>query len=174
MSDLWEAFWFFLPAGIANIVPALVAKIPAFANWDTPIDFGKNWRGVRIFGENKTWRGLIFGTIAGALVGLFQYRFIASSAENTGFIIAATAAMGFGALAGDAIESFLKRRRGVKPGQSWFPFDQTDYIIGGLIFVSPFVRLSATQITQVFAIYFVLHVFVGYLSYLVGIKDKPI
>lgn len=174
MSEFWEAFWFFLPAGIANMVPVLAGKIPGLSGWNTPIDLGKSWRGTRVFGNHKTWRGLVSGTIAGALIGLFQYRFIASSAETTPFIIAATAAMGLGALVGDAVESFFKRRRGVKPGQSWFPFDQTDYIIGGLVFVSPFIKLSIAEIIRVFLIYFVLHLGVSYVSYRAGLKKTPI
>jgi CDP-2,3-bis-(O-geranylgeranyl)-sn-glycerol synthase len=174
MNEWWEALWFFLPAGVANIVPPLAAMMPLLARLDTPLDFGHSWRGNRITGDHKTWRGLICGIAAAVIVGLFQYRFIAYSAETTGFIIAATAAMGCGALVGDAIKSFFKRRHGVKPGHSWFPFDQTDYIIGGLLFVYPFIQLSLVQATQVLVIYFVLHIVVGYISYLFGLKDSAI
>lgn len=174
MNDWWEAFWFFLPAGTANLVPALAAKIPGLERWNTPIDFGRTWRNIRLTGDHKTWRGLFVGIFAAVLVGLFQYRFVASSSESTSFIIMATAAMGCGALVGDAVKSFFKRRCGVKPGHSWFPFDQTDYIIGGLIFVSPFIRLDMVQIGQIFVIYFVLHLAVGYVSYLLRLKDSPI
>jgi CDP-diglyceride synthetase len=90
MSGLWEIFWFFLPAGIANMSPVLANKIPGINQWKTPLDFGKSWRGKRIFGNNKTWRGLIFGTLIASLVGLIQYRVIASSSESTIFIITAT------------------------------------------------------------------------------------
>jgi CDP-2,3-bis-(O-geranylgeranyl)-sn-glycerol synthase len=44
--------------------------------------------------------------------------------------------LGFGALAGDSIKSFFKRRVGVKPGKRWFPFDQIDFVIGALAFAS--------------------------------------
>lgn len=174
MNDWWEAFWFFLPAGIANITPLIACRIPGLKNWNTPIDFDKTWRGESIFGNNKTWRGLIVGTFAAALAGLLQYRVITFSIESTTFILLSTSAMGFGALAGDAIESFFKRRSGISPGEPWFPFDQTDYIVGGLIAVMPFVHLTPGDVTKIFIIYFGLHIVFSFIGYLLGFKKTPI
>lgn len=174
MSSLWEAFWFFLPAGIANIAPVISSRLPILMAWRTPLDFGRSYKGKRIFGENKTWRGLSFGIIAAVITGLLQYRGIASSSESIGYIILVTGMMGCGALVGDAVESFFKRRNGVPAGESWFPFDQTDYIIGGLLFVVPFVSLTATMVIQIFALYFGLHLIVSYVGFLLGLKNKPI
>ena len=42
-----------------------------------------------------------------------------------------------GALGGDALKSFFKRQVGIRPGGTWFPFDQIDYIIGGAIASQP-------------------------------------
>ncbi|MEM3153941.1 MAG: CDP-archaeol synthase, partial [Candidatus Woesearchaeota archaeon] len=41
-------------------------------------------------------------------------------------------AAGIGALLGDSIKSFFKRRLGILPGRPWIPFDQVDYAIGAL------------------------------------------
>ncbi|MCA9331321.1 CDP-archaeol synthase [Candidatus Saccharibacteria bacterium] len=174
MSDWWAAFWFFLPAGIANAAPLFACRLPILKDWNTPIDLGKTWRGKPIFGANKTWRGLLFGTFVAALVGLLQYRVITSSVESTFFIVISTAALGFGALAGDAVESFFKRQIGVKPGDKWFPFDQIDYIIGGLLAVSPFVSLQIDDVLRVLVIYFGLHLITSYIGYLIGFKKTPI
>ena len=174
MSELWEAFWFFLPAGIANMSPVLVSRFPLLRNWDTPLDLGKKYKGKRLLGDNKTWRGLVCGAIIASLVGLFQYRFIATNPEPLLFIILATGAMGLGALVGDAVESFFKRRRGIPSGEAWIPYDQIDYIIGGLVFVWAFVRLTLPEIAMIFIIYFCLHLITSYIGYLIGFKDKPI
>ena len=40
----------------------------------------------------------------------------------------------FGALLGDIVESFFKRRVGRKRGENWIPFDQLDFILGVLFF----------------------------------------
>lgn len=174
MSEWWAAFWFFLPAGIANAAPLFACRLPGLKHWNTPIDFGKTYRGKPLFGTNKTWRGLIFGTCIAALVGFIQYRVVTYSVESTYFILLSTAALGFGALAGDAIESFFKRQVGVKPGDKWFPFDQIDYIIGGLLAVAPFVSLSLGDILRVGILYFGLHIVFSYIGYLIGFKKSPI
>lgn len=43
------------------------------------------------------------------------------------------AVVGFFALAGDAIESFAKRRSGRERGAPWIPFDQLDFVVFGLL-----------------------------------------
>lgn len=174
MSEWWAAFWFFAPAGVANFAPLFAARLPLLKHWDAPMDFDRTYGGHPIFGKNKTWRGLLFGAFAAAIVGLLQYRVITSSVESTWFIISVTGAMGFGALIGDAVESFFKRRVGVKPGERWFPFDQIDYIIGGLLFASLFVSLTFGDVARIFVIFFGLHLAFSYLGYLIGFKKTPI
>lgn len=174
MNDWWEAFWFFLPAGFANMAPVFANKIPGYRHWKTPLDFGKSYRGKRILGDNKTWRGLFFGVLVAVLVGLFQYRFIASSPQSIFFIVTVTALLGAGALIGDAVESFFKRQRGIASGESWLPYDQTDYIFGGILLVYPLIKLSAAQIAMIIIIYFFLHLITSYVGYRIGLKQKPI
>ncbi len=174
MSLIVDALWFFLPAGIANMSPILANNIPVLRRWKTPLDFGKKYKGKRIFGDNKTWRGVVFGTFTAGLVGLLQYKVVLPSVDPTLFLFAATAAMGLGALVGDAVESFFKRRRGVKPGKSWFPFDQIDYIFGGLLFAWPFTDLSLEFVLAIVLLYFGLHLAVGYIGYVLGVKKHPI
>lgn len=173
MNDWWEAFWFFLPAGIANMAPVFANSIPGINRWNAALDFGRSWRGKRIFGDSKTWRGVLFGVFVAVVVGLLQYRVIASSAESTSFIILATAVMGLGALLGDALKSFFKRRRDFPPGENWLPFDQIDYIIGGLLFVYPLVHFSLPDALMILIMYSLLHLSVNYIGYLIGMRQKP-
>ena len=174
------ALWFFLPAGVANAAPPFANKIPGVNRFTTPLDFGKTFRGKRIFGENKTWRGLLSGMIVGAIVGGLQYWALPHlSASPSGwpplmFGPVAGALLGLGALIGDAVESFLKRQLGVKAGQSLFPLDQIDYIIGGLLFISLFIRLSPSEYLTILGVWFIAHIIVSYIGYLVGLKPKPI
>ncbi len=168
-----QAILFFLPAGVANATPVLANKIPVIRNWRAPMDFGISWHGKRLLGTNKTWRGVLTGSLIGGLTALLLSPFIDYhnslwATFGLGFI------MGFGALFGDAVESAIKRRRGIPAGSSWFPFDQTDYIIGGLVFLLPWMQLSAQTMAVIFASYFGLHLIVAYIAYLLGLKDKPI
>ena len=174
MSEWWAAFWFFLPAGIANMSPVLASRISWLKSWDTPLDFGKSFRGKPIFGKNKTWRGIVFGTLSAIIVGFIQYRVLTFSVESIWFIIVASGLMGLGALVGDALESFVKRQLEINPGEPWFPFDQIDYIIGGLLFVTFIMDLSIADASRVFVLYFGLHLIVSYIGFLLGYKNKPI
>ena len=172
ISSVIFAIWFFLPAGVANATPVLAMKIPFIKDWKTPLDFGQSFRGKRILGNNKTWRGLLTGTIIAGLVGVLQHLVTDGSITLTPFILGAV--MGLGALTGDAIESFFKRQRGVPSGHSWFPFDQTDYIIGGLLFIYPFTHLPGHIMLLIFIAFFGLHIISAYIGYLLGLKDTPI
>lgn len=168
------ALLFFLPAGVANASPVIVAKLPILSRWNTPLDFGKSWRGTRIFGANKTWRGLLGGTVSGGVTGLLIGYFFLPPSSDLRFSFVVGAALGAGALVGDAIESFLKRQKGVPPGKSWFPFDQIDYIIGGLVFVYPLTLIPFALMVGILILYFGLHLLFSYIGYLLGLKSSPI
>ena len=133
-----QAFWIIIPAYIANASALL-------AGGGTPIDFGNKWKdGKRILGDGKTWQGLFAGTFIGMTAG-FGLSAVAKYATTIQFPIPLTDFTGFplmipivfslcfGALFGDILESFFKRRVGKKRGQDWIPFDQLDFILGVLI-----------------------------------------
>lgn len=182
MDNLWFALWFFLPAGIANASPVFANKIPGLNRWNTPMDLGRSFRGQRIFGTNKTLRGLVFSVFIAGLVNIVIYLIHPDYFSRLGlapdnpllqaFFIGT--ALGLGALLGDAIESFFKRQSGRKPGSSWFPFDQIDYILGALLMVSVFVALSPSQGMWILAVWFLLHLISAYIGYLLKLKDTPI
>lgn len=176
MKELLAAFLFFLPAGIANMSPVFANKIPILNQWKTPIDFGKSWRGKRLLGNNKTWRGLVFGTAMAALTALLIGLFTNPTARldiHATFVFAG-ALMGMGALLGDAVESFFKRRRGMGPGNSWFPFDQIDYIIGGLVVIYPIYTPTVALMLTILLLFFGLHLVSSYVGFLLKLKDQPI
>jgi len=135
-----QALWLVLPAYIANASALLIGG-------GKPIDFGKKWKdGERILGDGKTWRGLISGAFVGMTCG-FGLSVVAIYANNSEFFFLGLSDFGrfpltipiigsicFGALLGDIIESFFKRRAGIKRGKDWIPFDQIDFILGVLFF----------------------------------------
>lgn len=174
MDFILNAFLFFLPAGVANASPVIANRIPWLNLWKTPIDFGKSWRGKRIFGDNKTWRGFVFGTLMGGATCLLVSYYFVPNSSDAWYIFLVGTALGAGALTGDAVESFFKRRRDVAPGKSWFPFDQIDYIIGGLAFVYPLTLVPIILMLGILILYFGLHLFFSYLAYLMGLKKYPI
>jgi len=54
--------------------------------------------------------------------------------------------LGAGALIGDMIKSFFKRRVGIKPGSSWIPFDQIDWIVGANLFLLGYTNIGLQNI----------------------------
>lgn len=183
-KDLFFAIWFFIPAGIANMIPIFAARITQLKHFDTPIDFGKSFRGKRIFGAHKTWRGLIAGIIASTIVlwlqqlTVYHFGWLQHWTDRVDYAHLPTPVLGplfaIGALGGDAIESFFKRQRGIAPGKGWFPFDQTDYIIGAAITSMPFVSLSILEYLALIMIWLVIHVVSSATGYLIGVKESPI
>lgn len=184
LNDILFALWFFLPAGVANVTPILVAKAPLINKWNTPIDFGKSWHGRRLLGDHKTWRGILFGTLAAILTVSFQSYLYGSQqgirdiADYVNYkeisILALGTALGLGALGGDALKSFFKRRIGVDDGHTWFPFDQLDYVIGGLLLSTLVITLNAMHYAWIIAVWFGMHLLFSYIGYLMKFKDQPI
>jgi CDP-2,3-bis-(O-geranylgeranyl)-sn-glycerol synthase len=83
-------------------------------------------------------------------------------------------AFAIGALGGDAIESFFKRRIGITSGKAWVPFDQLDYIIGSVLISLFFVILTPLQYVFIFIIWFAMHFIASYIGYLWGLKKDPV
>ena len=149
LLDLWfivQALWLFLPAYMANMAPVFAMKL--FPNWNARIDGGRNWKdGKPILGAGKTWRGLAAGALLGAATAALQslVRFAdLGSLEVTTFYYSRSGGihgplilgfmLGFGAIVGDAVKSFFKRRTGREGGAPWVPFDQLDFVIGAMLF----------------------------------------
>jgi CDP-2,3-bis-(O-geranylgeranyl)-sn-glycerol synthase len=148
-AALLQTLWFFVPAYAANMAPVLVqGAFPALA---VPIDGGRTFRGVRVLGDHKTWRGIIAGVLAGMLVFELQVALYQAGVLHRlalvdygrlgvlpGFLL------GLGTGLGDAAKSFVKRQLGIAPGASWLVFDQLDFMVGsyllvGLVYVPPLV-----------------------------------
>jgi CDP-2,3-bis-(O-geranylgeranyl)-sn-glycerol synthase len=137
-----KILYFFLPAYLANMSPVLVRqRLRALA---VPIDGKRSFRGKRILGDHKTWRGLLAGTVVGTVAYELQ-RFASEAGFASDLSLIDYAAhpllpgllMGLGAGVGDSVKSFFKRRIDIEPGASWPVFDQLDFFIGAYLFVVP-------------------------------------
>ena len=136
------------------------------------------------FGTHKTWRGLICGVAAGIIaiwiqqLAYIHYQWAVNLSDGVDYdslpIFLLGALLGFGALTGDAIKSFFKRRVGQNAGDSWFPFDQLDYIAGGLLASSLVVRLEVAQYVWIVLLWFLMHLLSSYIGYRIHLKTKPI
>ena len=175
LLDLVKIFWFFLPAGAANMSP-VIFKFVNFLNY--PVDFNKKLNSKPIFGENKTYRGLFFGIVSSILFVFLQTiiypetKFISLINYSSINFLAFGFFLGFGALFGDLIKSFLKRQFNIPPGKPWVPFDQIDWILGAIMFIYFYVPISLKEITAAIIIFGILHPAVNFIGYLLKIKEN--
>lgn len=173
-----KIIWFFLPIGFANMAPVFVKKINIL---NIPVDFNKKINGEPILGVNKTIRGLFAATIFGEIIFLLQKIlfnfdfFKAISLIDYQYIPwFAGLFMGFGAIFGDMIKSFFKRRLKINPGKSWIPFDQIDYVLGGILFFSWFYILTFIDIFSLLFTGIILHIIVNTIGYYLGVREQKI
>src|SRR3989338_5895460 len=149
LNLILQCFYFILPAYFANMAPVIVKKIDFLK---IPIDFNKTMNNKPIFGKKKTFRGLVFGVLFAIVIAYLQFLlykkniFVGISIVDYSNWLLIGFLMGFGAIFGDLIESFVKRRLEYEPGKPFVPFDQTDFVIGALIFVYPIANLGLNKI----------------------------
>ena len=185
---IFLCLWYLLPAALGNHTASCGSRIwlPAIlknglAKLARPVDFGVQWHGMEIFGKNKTWRGLLVGTAAGILTAGVQALlffktdfFKANTLVDYGKVdfILLGALMGGGALIGDLIKSFVKRRLGVSPGKPWFPWDQLDWIAGAML-LSSIVYIPPARVAAVTALLYVgVHLCSDRIVCRMGIKKR--
>lgn len=158
---------FFIPAYITNMAPVFVRRIPVL---DYPLDCNTKWRGKRLFGKNKTWRGLIFGIVMGGLSGYIMQLAGLPFSWWWGLIL------GFAALLGDALESMVKRQMNIKPGGRFMPWDQLDFIIlayaASLFFVD--VNFRASDVLLGFFLIFIATVLVQIIGGVTKLKANSL
>ena len=173
LKFLLGVFWLFLPAAFANMAPVFFKRLPLLA---TPIDFGRSLAGKRILGDNKTWRGFFSGilvSLAIVEIQIWLYPFPAGMTMvnyKSEDIIWLGLALGAGAILGDAAESFIKRRLGIRPGENFLIADQIDWILGAVLASSFFYSWSFSTWLAAILMFGFLHSLVNIIGYWFGLK----
>ena len=171
------AFWAMLPAYVPNNAAVL-------AGGGRPIDGGREWRGARVLGDGKTWRGTAVGTAVGVALALVLNAVVDPVSGAVGvdlptFDLLAAVALAFGAMCGDIGASFLKRRSGRERGAAFPGLDQLDFVVGALLAVFLLAPAWATGVftLPVLAVVVVmtpvLHVVTNVAAYALGVKNEP-
>ena len=169
-----------LPAIIAGVLNMIWCKSAILKRIQTPIDAGKNFiDGKRIFGDNKTWKGLfgyiLFNIIAtilwGAIcniVNLNSYNFFYVQYENSFFYnLLIGLLLGIAYSIFELPNSFIKRRIGIESGKTakglkkyFFVFlDQADSIFGCCLVVCFFYKMTIG--------FYLMYVMVGAFTHIV-------
>lgn len=179
------AIWFVLPAYVANSTPTLFGGGP-------PIDGGRLWKdGKPLLGPGKTWRGFFVGVTLGTLTGFLLGYIIeleVVKATIRAFMLS------FGALLGDSMGSFIKRRKGLKRGETFLFMDQLGFILVGTILVLLFFPLTIENVKFILFGYeitynivnviiyflillpltFIVHIIANLIWYSLGKQENPL
>ena len=171
------AIWTMLPAYVPNNAAVLLGG-------GQPIDDGRTLDDARILGDGKTWRGALAGTLAGVALALVLNAIAPAVETATGLSVpifppVAVLALPLGAILGDMLASFLKRRTGRSRGAAFPGLDQLDFLVGAL-------ALTALTVTDWFTATFtlgvlativlvtpLLHVTTNVVAYRAGLKSEP-
>jgi CDP-2,3-bis-(O-geranylgeranyl)-sn-glycerol synthase len=183
VESIFFALWFFAPAGLANLAAFASGKIRALKKFNYPVDCYLKIGGKRILGNHKTVRGFLAAIIVGIIVCYLEV-FVYSNSFSVRELVPVDyyiinpyilgGLLGFGALFGDAVKSYFKRRKGIQPGRSWFPYDQIDYIIGSIAFSLFYLQLQAWIYFLLFIVWFLMHPLMTFFGYLLKLRRKPL
>ena len=173
IMDFIELFLLVLPAFVSNAVPVVFGG-------GTAVDFGRSFAdGKRIFGNSKTIRGLVSGILAGTAVGTllaFAVPFLPWIPLEQKFFLAFLASAG--AMAGDLLGSFVKRRLGASPGSQYFLLDQLLFLIialGLVVWAEPalIAVLNGWDVLALLVLTYFLHLFFNGVAHKLQLKNVP-
>ena len=146
---------------------------------------GAMWRGRRVFGDGKTWRGVIIAVVGSIAAVAIQKHVVGEHVGSIAVVdyarvnvIALGAAMGGGAMLGELPNSFVKRRLGIARGATatgptsvfFYVWDQVDLLTTTWPLLLPWVRPSALVVVASFLVAMAMHPFIALVGYLVGAR----
>lgn len=166
LESLWMSFIFTAPAFFANSVPVFTSGLGR-------IDGGRNFRdGKPLLGSHKTIGGALGGLLGAVMVGLCTPIFFPEVFDLTkGYNLFIAVLLGFGALLGDAIGSFIKRRTSIKSGRPFPIMDQIGFIVVALILASLFMDFPTIWAWIIIPATLAIHFTANIIAFLFGWKE---
>jgi len=188
MTLLLQLLWLALPIIASGLVHLAVMKLDLLPELRRrPLDGGLAYRGRRLFGDNKTWRGaaVTIATTTAAAWALAQLSAccwplptLVPFAETHPLLWGAL--LGTGYIVGELPNSFAKRQLGIAPGAAgkgtagrvFWVVDQLDSLFGMLLFVAPVWRPSFALLGAIVVIMLIAHPVSAWIMVLFGLKDR--
>src|SRR5215467_108604 len=159
MKEFFALAYLFFPLLVGLALHGFCIKYDILAFLCRPIDQGRSFRGKRIFGDNKTYRGLAVVGLGTAIgfglqslllhriasirgIELFDYTFFKS--------VALGLTVGVAAMLSELPNSFIKRRFEIAPGSAakgwkgliFYVYDQIDFLVGAWIVLTVVVPVT--------------------------------
>ena len=174
----------FVLAGIAQTAWFASAASERFMQ---PVDGGLTFRGHRLFGENKTLRGFVV-MVPAAAAAFALLAILAGDPASLGLwplsipgylVLGAVAGLGF--MIGELPNSFVKRQRGITPGQAartpaaaalHFAIDRVDSGVGMLVALNLIVTVHWLTAMTVLTVGPFIHWTFSMLMFRLGVKAR--
>lgn len=141
------------------------------------MDLGKYFLdGRRILGDGKSIEGFCSGTLAGFLTGLLLTHLHVP--EYVGLELPltplASLILALGAMVGDVLGSFIKRRLGIPRGKPAPLLDQLSFLLVALLLYHLIIRpVPLVAYLILVLITPILHLSTNYVAYLLKLKEVP-
>jgi hypothetical protein len=187
MIEMLSVSYMLLPLLVGLTFHGFCIKFKWLSSFVRPIDGGSRFHGARLFGANKTYRGVIavgLGTALGfgiqALVlhqitSLRSLELIDYSRMNW-LLLGFT--MGVAAMLSELPNSFIKRQLGIAPGAAgngivgvlFYILDQVDMLLGVWLVLSFAVEVTLSRILWSVVFLFLAHQMITLAGYVLGMR----
>lgn len=150
-----ETIYLYLPAYLANATPVLLGG-------GSPLDGGRRWiDNEPLLGSHKTVRGAVIGLTVGIVVGIIQQKVL------KGVLLS------IGAICGDIIVSFFKRRLKIKSGAMFPIADQLGFIVFAVALATLVEPTTWDRAAAIIVATLPIHFFTNVFAWLFGLKSNP-
>ena len=190
-----QAYATLVPVIVAAVLNMVWVTLPWAQRLRRPIDAGATLRdGRRVFGDNKTWKGLLGMVVLGAVAGLVwgqvirgtgvePYNLFYARHDNTPAFSAFTGALqGLVYAVFELPNSFLKRRVGISPGTRhggpwtvlFVVLDQIDSVLGCALLVVAFAPVGWAFVLVTMLVGGATHLVLNLLLYAARLRKHPL
>jgi hypothetical protein len=190
MKELLSISYLFSPLLLGLTAHGLCIKFNWLSSLCRPIDKGCTFRGKRIFGANKTYRGIVavgLGTAAGfSLQTMFFHHFAPiRSIELIGYSFPKIPIIGFvfgaAAMLSELPNSFIKRQLDIAPGNMtsgvtaliFYAFDQIDFLMGAWLVLGLVISVTFERVLWSLVFLFISHQLITTVGYSLGMRSTP-
>jgi len=187
MKEFLALTYLFFPLLVGLALHGFCIKYDALAFLCRPIDGGRSFRKKRIFGDNKTYRGVAVVSLGTAIgfglqslvlhrsasirsIELFDYAFFKS--------VALGLAVGVAAMLSEWPNSFIKRRLEIAPGRAangwkgmiFYVYDQIDFLLGAWLVLAIAVPVTVGRVLISAGLLLVAHQLMSSAGYALGMR----